>query len=222
MEGISVMDMIHQGWYVTYPLIVMSMVCITIILERIWSLGGTMSRTLKIAGSLVGPLQKGDFRAAHQIAQKNQKAPAGRVFRDVLAQEDGESLEYLSEVVEDRRFEEIEALKGGIWILGTVGVSAPFIGLLGTVIGIIKSFQSMAVEGSGGFAVVAGGISEALVATALGLAVAIIAVIFFNYFHTKLERIEAAMTIGSDRLLEAIRLGRKADRNLQTQQAAVA
>ena len=75
-------------------------------------------------------------------------------------------------------------------MLGTVGVSAPFIGLLGTVIGIIKSFTNMAVEGSGGFAVVAGGISEALVATALGLAVGIVAVVFYNYFHTKLERIE--------------------------------
>ena len=92
-------------------------------------------------------------------------------------------------------------------------VSAPLIGLLGTVIGIIKSFTSMAVEGSGGFAVVAGGISEALIATALGLAVGIIAVIFYNYFHTKLERIEAAMTISSDRVLEAVRLGRKAHGN---------
>ena len=222
MEGLSVMDMIHQGWYVSYPLIVMSIVCITIILERIRSLGGTMSHTLKVAGSLVAPLQKGNFQAAHEIAQKNDKTPAGRVFRDVISQEDGESLEYLSEVAEDRRFEEIEALKGGIWILGTTGVSAPFIGLLGTVIGIIKSFQSMAIEGSGGFAIVAGGISEALVATALGLAVAIVAVIFFNYFHTKLERIEATMTIASDRVLEAIRLGRKSDGYLQTREAAVA
>ena len=67
----------------------------------------------------------------------------------------------------------------------------------------------MAVEGSGGFTVVAGGISEALVATALGLAVAIIAVIFYNYFNTKLERIDTAMTIGSDRIIDAIRIGRK-------------
>jgi biopolymer transport protein ExbB/TolQ len=162
---------------------------------------------------VVGPLQKGNFKAALSTAQEHQKAPAGRVFRDVISQQEGESLEYLAEVAEDRRFEEVEALKGGIWVLGTVGVSAPFIGLLGTVIGIIKSFHSMAVAGSGGFAVVAGGISEALVATALGLAVAIVAVIFYNYFHTKLERIEAVMTIGSDRLLEAIRLGRKTHGN---------
>lgn len=213
MEGLSVLDMIQQGWYITYPLIIMSMVTITIIGERLWALRGLIPGTLRVAASLVGPLQKGDFQGALAAAQQQQKTPAGRVFRDVIAQQEGESLEYLAEVVEDRRFEEIEALKGEIWILGTVGVSAPFIGLLGTVIGIIKSFHSMAVEGSGGFAVVAAGISEALVATALGLAVAIIAVIFYNYFHTKLERIEAVMTIGSDRVLEATRLGRKAHGN---------
>jgi biopolymer transport protein ExbB len=191
----------------------MSMVTITIICERLWALRGLVANSLRIASAVVGPLQKGNFKAALSTAQEHQKAPAGRVFRDVISQQEGESLEYLAEVAEDRRFEEVEALKGGIWVLGTVGVSAPFIGLLGTVIGIIKSFHSMAIAGSGGFAVVAGGISEALVATALGLAVAIVAVIFYNYFHTKLERIEAVMTIGSDRLLEAIRLGRKAHGN---------
>ena len=213
MEGLSVLDMIRQGALVTYPLIVMSVITLTIIGERLWALRGLISGTLQVASSLVGQLQKGDFKAALATAQQHQKAPAGRAFRDVIGQQEGESLEYLSQIIEDRRFEEIEALKGGIWVLGTVGVSAPFIGLLGTVIGIIKSFHNMALQGSGGFAVVASGISEALVATGLGLAVAIIAVIFYNYFHTKLERIEAVMTIGSDRVLEAIRLGRKAHGN---------
>jgi biopolymer transport protein ExbB/TolQ len=210
VEGLSVLDMIQQGWYITYPLIVMSMITLTIIGERLWALRNLVSGTLRVAGSLVGQLQKGDFKGALATAQGQQKTPAGRMLRDVISQQEGESLEYLSEVVEDRRYEEVEALKGSIWVLGTVGVSAPFIGLLGTVVGIIKSFHNMAIQGSGGFAVVASGISEALVATALGLAVAIIAVIFYNYFHTKLERIEAVMTIGSDRVLEAIRLGRRA------------
>jgi biopolymer transport protein ExbB len=213
VEGLSVLDMIQQGALVTYPLIVMSMVTITIVCERLWSLRGLVANSLRIAGAVVGPLQKGDFKGALAASQQHQKSPAGRVFRDVISQQEGESLDYLAEVAEDRRFEEVEAMKGGIWILGTVGVSAPFIGLLGTVIGIIKSFHNMSIQGAGGFSVVAGGISEALVATALGLAVAIVAVIFYNYFHTKLERIEAVMTIGSDRVLEAIRLGRKAHGN---------
>jgi biopolymer transport protein ExbB/TolQ len=99
----------------------------------------------------------------------------------------------------------MEQLKRPLWILGTVASSAPFIGLFGTVVGIIKAFHSMAVMGSGGFAVVAGGISEALVATALGLGVAIIALIFYNYFQVRLDRIESALTIGTARLVEGLR-----------------
>jgi biopolymer transport protein ExbB/TolQ len=212
MEGLSVLDMIQQGWLATYPLILMSVAIISIICERLWSLRSLIPRTVRLATSMCPLLQRGDFPAALSTAQ-GQRSPAGRIFRDVITQQEGESLEYLATFAEDRRYEEVEALKGSIWVLGTVAVSAPFIGLFGTVIGIIKAFHSMAIQGSGGFAVVASGISEALVATALGLGVAIVAVIFYNYFHTKLERIEATLTIGSDRVLEAIRMGRKANGN---------
>jgi len=212
VEGLSVLDMIHQGALATYPLILMSVAAISIICERLWSLRGLIPGTIRLATSACSLLQRGDFQAALSTAQ-GQRSPAGRIFRDTIAQQEGESLEFLAALVEDRRYEEVEALKGPIWVLGTVAVSAPFIGLFGTVIGIIKAFHNMAIQGSGGFAVVAAGISEALVATALGLGVAIIAVIFYNYFHTKLERVEATLTIGSDRLLESIRLGRKTNGN---------
>ncbi len=210
MEGLSVLDMIQQGWIATYPLIVMSVLTITVSCERLWFLRGLIPKTIRTATNTCSLLQKGDFQTALSSVRE-ERSPASRVFRDVITQQEGESLEYLSALAEDRRYEEVEALKGSIWILGTVGVSAPFIGLFGTVVGIIKAFQSMAIQGSGGFTVVAAGISEALIATALGLGVAIIAVIFYNYFSTKLERIEATLTIGSDRLLEAIRSGRKAN-----------
>ena len=202
MDGLSVIDMIHQGWYVSYPLVLMSMVCITIILERLWFLGGIMSKTLRLAGTLVSPLQKGDFNTALETAQKQNESPAGRVFREIISRQSDESMEHLSTVAEERRFEENEALKGAIWILATTGVSAPFIGLLGTVIGIIKSFQSMSVEGSGGFAVVDGGISEALVGTAVGLFVAIPAVWFYNYLTGKVEYFNVEMDNSSSELVD--------------------
>ena len=71
------------------------------------------------------------------------------------------------------------------------------------MIGIIRAFHSMAIAGTGGFAVVAGGISEALIATALGLAVGIVALVFYNYFQARVERIDGALRIGSARVLEA-------------------
>jgi biopolymer transport protein ExbB len=95
-------------------------------------------------------------------------------------------------------------------VLATAGASAPFIGLFGTVVGILVAFQSMAIMGTGGFSVVAAGISEALISTALGLAVAIIAVIFFNYFSVKTQNINALLQINGDRLIDAALQGRQA------------
>jgi biopolymer transport protein ExbB len=201
--------MIQTGWVATYPLILFSMVTLSIILERVWSLRGMVSQSLSLAHAICPPLERGDFESALETTQAQGATPAGRIFSDVLTRHQSDSMEYLSDLTEDKRFEELEALKGPLWILGTVGASAPFIGLFGTVIGIVKAFHNMAIMGSGGFSVVAAGISEALIATALGLIVAIIAVIFFNYFQTRVERIEAALTIASNRVLDAIHLGRQ-------------
>jgi biopolymer transport protein ExbB len=209
VEGLSVLDMIQQGWISTYPLIIFSVVTVSIICERAWSLRNVVAETLQLSGRICPSLEKGDFSAALQSAQQEIGKPAGRLFNDVLERHTSDSLEYLSELTEEKRFEELEALKGPLWVLATVGSSAPFIGLFGTVIGIIKAFHNMALMGSGGFSVVAAGISEALIATALGLGVAIIAVIAYNYFQTRIERIEAAMTISSNRVLDAIHLGRR-------------
>ena len=211
MEGLSILDMIHQGALATYPLLLFSVVTVSIVFERFWALRNLVSNSLQLAGGMIPSLEKGQVSEALQTAKAQIATPAGRIFADVLARHSSDSLEYLSDLTEEKRFEEVEALKGPLWVLGTVGASAPFIGLFGTVVGIIKAFHNMAVMGSGGFSVVAAGISEALVATGLGLAVAIIAVIFYNYFQTRIERIEAALTIASNRVLDAIHLGRQAN-----------
>ncbi len=87
-----------------------------------------------------------------------------------------------TEAVTSQRSATVLSLKRYLWALGTVGSSAPFVGLFGTVVGILKAFQSMSVAGTGGFKVVSQGIAAALVATAAGLLVAIYAVIAYNYF----------------------------------------
>ena len=80
----------------------------------------------------------------------------------------------------------LAGFKRYLWALGTVGSSAPFVGLFGTVVGILKAFQSMSQAGTGGFKVVSQGIAAALVATAAGLLVAIYAIIAYNYFVAKI------------------------------------
>jgi biopolymer transport protein ExbB len=109
----------------------------------------------------------------------------------------------------DRVFATIRAelgkdLKRGIWIIGTVGSLAPFVGLFGTVIGIIRAFAIMAASGETGFNVVATSLSEALIATAAGLGVAIVALLLFNYLNTKVAAISATYARASERLVQAL------------------
>ncbi len=93
-------------------------------------------------------------------------------------------------------------MKKGLGALATIGSTAAFVGLFGTVFGIITAFSGMAKTGSGGLGAVAAGIAEALVTTAAGIAVAIIAVVLFNYFQNKLERFQIEMANTSSELVD--------------------
>lgn len=193
-QGLDLIDIIHKGAIATYPLILMSIISVTVIFERLWSLKSIGSVTLRITESILEPIRKGQRDLAIAICKQNSNWPAGRIFLNVLDRETS-GLEVANSFATEAMFEETQKLKKHLWILGTVASSAPFIGLLGTVVGIIKSFESMAVAGTGGFAVVAAGISEALVATALGLGVAIIAVMFYNYFQTRISTLNGLFRI---------------------------
>jgi len=203
-QGLDLLDIIQKGAIATYPLILMSIVSVAVVFERLWSLRGIASVTLRITESISDPIQRGQRDLAIAICKQNSHSPAGRIFLNILVREAGQRLEVTNNFASEAMFEETQKLKKHLWILGTVASSAPFIGLLGTVVGIIKSFESMAIAGTGGFAVVAAGISEALVATALGLAVAIIAVIFYNYFQTRISSLNALFRIQVGKVLQSI------------------
>jgi biopolymer transport protein ExbB len=203
-HGLDLIDIIHKGAIATYPLIVLSIVSVTVILERLWSLKNIGSITTRITESLLEPIRKGQRDLAIAICRQNSQNPAARIFLNVLDREGNQGLETANTFATEAMFEETQKLKKHLWILGTVASSAPFIGLLGTVVGIIKAFESMAVAGTGGFAVVAAGISEALVATALGLAVAIIALIFYNYFQTRIATLNGLFRIQVAKILQHV------------------
>jgi biopolymer transport protein ExbB len=201
-QGLDLIEIIQKGAIATYPLILLSIISVTVVLERLWSLKNIGSVTLRITESLLEPIKKGQRDLAIAICKQNSQSPAARIFLNVLERDGTQGHETTSTLATEAMFEETQKLKKHLWILGTVASSAPFIGLLGTVVGIIKAFESMAVAGTGGFAVVAAGISEALVATALGLAVAIIAVIFYNYFQTRISTLNGLFRIQVGKLLQ--------------------
>ncbi len=202
-QGLDLIDIIHKGAIATYPLILLSIVSVAVVFERLWSLRNIGSATLRVTESILEPIKKGQRDLAIAICKQNSQCPAGRIFLNVLDRE-AAGLEVANNIATEAMFEETQKLKKHLWILGTVASSAPFIGLLGTVVGIIKSFESMAIAGTGGFAVVAAGISEALVATALGLGIAIIAVMFYNYFQTRISTLNGLFRIQVGKVLHSM------------------
>lgn len=203
-HSMSIIDLIRQGWYVTYPLIAMSVMVTSILIERLWVLRGMTSQIEGVTESACADIGTGNPEAAAGMLDSAiPRSPAARIYAPLVPLLGRTSTDDILEYGERRRLEEVRRMRGSIWLLGTVASSAPFIGLLGTVIGIIKSFHQMAIMGTGGFAVVAAGISEALVATALGLLVAILALLFFNYFQVRIGNIDTQLRVGLGRFVEA-------------------
>jgi biopolymer transport protein ExbB len=203
-QGLNFFEIIQRGALTTYPLIILSIVSVAVILERLWTLRNAGAATQTLANSILDSVKQGRKDLAMALCRQNNQSAASRVFLAILALTGGESLEKSAAFMNEAMFEETQKMKKNLWILGTVASSAPFIGLLGTVIGIIKSFENMAVVGTGGFTVVAAGISEALVATALGLGIAIIALIFYNYFQVRIGNISGLVRIQAMKLLQSV------------------
>ena len=179
--------MIQQGYYATYPLLFISVVCLAIIFERVWALWGVGPRTAKLADALIPQLRQGKFNEALQATQARRTA-AERIFHTLISGAQTMDRDHLLELDDERRYQEGLEFKRYIWVLATAGASAPFIGLFGTVAGIMTSFQSIAASQNTSLAVVAPGIAEALFATAIGLIAAIPATIFYNKFISEVNR----------------------------------
>ena len=143
----------------------------------------------------------------HQNSYVAQVVSAGILEYDGVRQSGGDpvaSLELVTSALRDSMSGTLIELKRGLGFLATIGSTAPFIGLFGTVVGIINAFRSIAATGSGGMSVVSGGIAEALVSTALGIFVAIPAVVAFNHFTGKIETFHVEMNRASTQIVNCL------------------
>ena len=199
-------------------LIAKSVVVILFIMSA-WSLGVMIDRVLMYSAArkqsrvfvqqVAGALREGKLDEAISIAERNKKSHIAKVVATGLSEFQSASVQVTeAEIVEaakrglDRSIAIVHAdMKRGLSGLATVGSTAPFVGLFGTVIGIINAFKGIEAEKATGLSAVAGGISEALVATALGLLVAIPAVWAFNYFINKVEAFDVEMENSSMELV---------------------
>lgn len=181
----QLVNLFIEGGFIMYPLLVCSLLIWAVFFERLYFLYQFKTQFTHLMVKARVLISEKKLHEARGLCH-NVHPLIGTPYLVVFDEKD-ESVEQW-EARMGRRLKETQmGMKRFLWILGTIGTSAPFIGLFGTVIGIIKSFESIAQTGKSGFAVVAGGLGEALVATAAGIIVAVIAVVFYNYFQNRLS-----------------------------------
>ena len=182
-----------------------SLLSITFMIERWLYFRRADGRSDEILGHVHKLLESGKSDQAVAYAQKHPSAVSQVIHYGLLHA--SRPRRDLQELLETKRLEERLGLERYLAVLGTLGNISPFIGLFGTVVGIIKAFRDLALAGGGGPSVVAKGIAEALVATAGGLMVAIPAVVIYNYFMRRVKTISTDMEVAATRLI--VMLGAK-------------
>jgi biopolymer transport protein ExbB len=195
-------------------LVVMGLSSLTVFIERLMTLRRSRRSARQFASEVGDDIDAGSVEAVLAKAAKHAQGHLPRLVQSALttywqarSTADGSPLTPLERTRRhlERRVEELGAdLRSGLAVLASVGSVAPFVGLLGTVVGIITAFQGIASTGSGGLSSVSAGIAEALVETALGLAVAIPAVLAFNYLSTQISHDEMALSTSAGELLDTI------------------
>jgi len=204
MEGKSIWELIQTGGPVMYVLIVCSIVSIGISIERfIFYWRNTRVKRVELLESIKEALGKRSVPEAVEVCEFL-GGPLARVCQaglDVYAQPEEE----IASAMEREITIQTTQLERYTTILATLGATALYIGLFGTVIGIIKAFSNIGKSGAGGITAVVGPIAEALVCTAAGLAVAIPAVVMYNYFSRRRDLMVSEMQLTASELLGQIK-----------------
>ena len=192
-------------------LVILSIYSIAVMIDKFRSYKAARDESLQFLPVFVKNLKDNNFAGALDAARRYKKSHIAKVVSAGLIEYDNDKAELTDshDLVGavgralDRAVSLTSAeMKKGTGGLATIASAAPFIGLFGTVVGIINAFTGIAESGSGGLATVSAGISEALITTAFGIFVAVPAVMAFNYFTTRLERFQIEMSNSSAELLD--------------------
>ncbi len=189
----------------------MSAWSIGVMIDRYIAFNAARKQSRQYAPAVAGALREGKLDEAIKVSERYKKSHLAKVVvaglqefnaHQMSAEIPGETIESSKRALERAQAITHAELNRGLSGLATIGSTAPFVGLFGTVVGIINAFQGISTEKSTGLGAVAGGISEALVATAIGLFVAIPAVWMFNYFNSKVEAFDVEMDNSSSELID--------------------
>jgi len=182
-----------------------------VLIQKWWAMRAAQAETKRFAPEFSQFLEEDNLTEAINLAESYKKSHVARVLGGALAEvrpliQDGSvtvaDINSAERAIEREMLMTVVELKRGTGVLATVGATAPFVGLVGTTMGIVNSFTAMSSSGSGGISSIAAGVAEALITTAIGIGVAIPAVWSYNYFQTKIDNLTAEMTYTSKEMVD--------------------
>jgi biopolymer transport protein ExbB len=207
----SYTSLLKNGSVSMWIIVACSVIALAVAIERAIALAGFTGKAKSLADAVTRALYRGDLEDGRAQCERS-GSPAADVFLAGLVAAAPRSgtraapnVDKIVAAVERERQQVNLKLRRNLWVLGTVGATAPFVGLFGTVVGIMHAFRQMAATGQGGFAVVAAGISEALVTTAGGIAVAVEAVVIFNFLNVHVQKLALQLRLLTEEYLEILK-----------------
>ena len=203
----------HTGLFarcIIFSLAIMSIASLVVMAERIIVYRKTRKDSRNFAAKMGAILAKGDLQQAANTNMGKDVGHLGRVINSGLTayrispSDKDVAVESVARALERQAQREVQSFKRGLGVLATVGSTAPFVGLLGTTMGIVNAFQLMAAAGSGGLGTISAGIAEALITTAFGLLVAIPAVMAYNFLSGWVDARSVDISESSNEFLDVV------------------
>jgi len=191
-----------RGGPAMFGLLICSVVAVAIVIERLWFFAQQHTDTAGLLRQIGQKIEQDDLAGALRICDSN-KGMLPKILRFGL-ERGRKGRADITDALSIALMKHLNALERNLSVIGTIAVIAPFVGLFGTVLGIIHAFDDIAIKGNSTPAVVAAGVGEALITTAAGLFVAVLAVIFFNYFKARIKAYNQEMIVAANQLAEML------------------
>ncbi|KAB2911290.1 MAG: MotA/TolQ/ExbB proton channel family protein [Kofleriaceae bacterium] len=199
----SIWDLMSHGGYAMWFIVAFSVISLAVAIERAVAMWQFTTRARALSETVLRCLQKGAVQEGRSACERS-PSPLADVFLVGYERFGRGKPEHLASATHRERQRVIGDLRTRLWMLGTIGATAPFVGLFGTVVGIMDAMSRFKGDDQVKFAMVSGPISEALVVTAAGILVAVEAVILYNYFNQRATRISTELKLLTDEFLEAL------------------
>jgi len=197
-----VFELVQAGGWLMIPILVCSVIAAAICVERFWTLRTTQIVPRNLLSQVWNWIKNNDMDN-HRLRELRVGSPLGQILAAGISNH-RRGREQMKEAIEEIANQVVHEMERYLNTLGTVAAITPLLGLLGTVIGMIKVFTAIRLEGTGNAAVLAGGISEALITTAAGLTVAIPSLFFYRFFQRRVDELVISMEQEALKLVEVL------------------